>query len=192
MSVVTSTKSNVEAGECKLGNYETLTSEKYNFVTEKGEICDRMSTTSTRCNLVAENVNWSGCNFQENSWEILGGYRYNYRLVNTCVCSETGFRLRPCNTPDSTLGEISNKNNRVGLPMTRTVKRHAPGSDNWYSLGICAKTMNIDKLSQNATNGNTFISSPACYSILTWCIKSVPTLFFVNISASFTARNYIL
>ena len=120
---------------------------------------------------------WSGCNFQENSWEILGSYRYNYRLVNTCVCSETGFRLRPCNTPDSTLGEISNKNNRVGLPMTRTVKRHAPGSDNWYSLGICAKTMNIDKLSQNATNGNTFSSSPACFYTYRVYQKTVPTLF---------------
>ena len=41
MSVVTSTKSNKEAGECKLGNYETLTSEKCNFVIEKGEIGDR-------------------------------------------------------------------------------------------------------------------------------------------------------
>ena len=46
MSVITSTKNNVE----------TLTSEKYNFVAEKGEIGDCMSTTSTRCNLVAENV----------------------------------------------------------------------------------------------------------------------------------------
>ena len=37
MSVITSTKSNVEADGCKLGNYETLTSEKCNFVTEKGK-----------------------------------------------------------------------------------------------------------------------------------------------------------
>ena len=56
MSVITSTKNNMEADGCKLGNYETLTSEKCNFVIEKGEIGDRMSTTSTRCNLVAENV----------------------------------------------------------------------------------------------------------------------------------------
>ena len=56
MSVITSTKNNMEANGCKLGNYETLTSEKCNFVTEKGEIGDRVSTTSTRCNLVAENV----------------------------------------------------------------------------------------------------------------------------------------
>ena len=53
MSVITSTKSNMDADGC---NYETLTSEKCNFVTEKGEIGDRVSTTSTRCNLVAENV----------------------------------------------------------------------------------------------------------------------------------------
>ena len=92
MSFVTSTKSNVEAGECKLGNYETLTSEKYNFVTEKGEIGDRMSTTSTRCNLVAENV--VNVIWMKLSRKFVS-YRFNYRLVNTCVCSETGFRLRP-------------------------------------------------------------------------------------------------